>query len=270
MIFYFSSTGNTAWAARQLAEATGERLISIPDHMEQPHFTLQKGERIGFCFPVYGWRPPSIVLDFVSRLQLGDVRGHYTYLLCTAGDTTGEACQLMARALSEAGIEARDWFALLMPESYVGLPFMDVDTPENELRKKQRAEEELSEYLPRILEADTQADRQAFRRLHAGRWPRINSRLLGWLFKRFLVKDSSFRVDPAACRKCGLCARLCPVANIDCSEDGTPRWLGNGRCMTCFSCYHHCPTRAIAFGRQTRHKGQYFYTRTNNAKQHNQ
>ena len=31
MIFYFSGTGNTLWAAQQLAEATGEELLYIPD-----------------------------------------------------------------------------------------------------------------------------------------------------------------------------------------------------------------------------------------------
>lgn len=31
MIFYFSGTGNTRWAAERVAAATGERLISIAD-----------------------------------------------------------------------------------------------------------------------------------------------------------------------------------------------------------------------------------------------
>lgn len=31
MIFYFSATGNTRWAARKVAQITGEKLYSIPD-----------------------------------------------------------------------------------------------------------------------------------------------------------------------------------------------------------------------------------------------
>lgn len=265
MIFYFSSTGNTAWAAQRLAEATGDRLISIPGNMERTHYTLQTDERIGFCFPVYGWRPPKIVLDFVRRLHIDNARQHYAYMLCTAGDTTGEACKIMSKALEKACVTAHDWFALLMPESYVGLPFMDVDSAENELRKKKEAEDELQQYLPLILQGKDRLAKPPFRNLHEGRWPRTNSRLLGWFFHRYLVSDSRFHVDGMKCKHCGLCARLCPVSDIDCAKGATPHWKGNGRCMTCFSCYHHCPEKAIAFGRQTRHKGQYFYDRTKTA-----
>ena len=34
-------------------------------------------------------------------------------------------------------------------------------------------------------------------------------------------------------------------------------WLGH--CTGCLACYHHCPTRAIRFGRRTEKKGQYLY-----------
>ena len=33
MIFYFSGTGNTRWAAQILADATGEELRYIPDEL---------------------------------------------------------------------------------------------------------------------------------------------------------------------------------------------------------------------------------------------
>ncbi|MBR3633787.1 MAG: 4Fe-4S binding protein, partial [Bacteroidaceae bacterium] len=33
------------------------------------------------------------------------------------------------------------------------------------------------------------------------------------------------------------------------------KWHGN--CTGCLACYHHCPTRAIRFGRRTEKKGQY-------------
>ena len=62
MIFYFSGTGNTRWAAEQLATLTGEQLFFIPEELHTPcEDTLADGERIGFCFPVHGWQPPRIV-----------------------------------------------------------------------------------------------------------------------------------------------------------------------------------------------------------------
>ena len=71
MIFYFSGTGNTRWAAQQLAEATHERLLFIADELKGGcDYTLEEDERIGFCFPVHGWQPPHIVREFVSRLTI--------------------------------------------------------------------------------------------------------------------------------------------------------------------------------------------------------
>ena len=138
MIFYFSGTGNTRWAAQYLSEATQEELVFIPDHPTGTFSPdLKEGERIGFCFPVHGWRPPKLVRDFVSRLRLR-AEGHYVYALCTAGDNIGETIEILEKDLSEVGIHLDSAFSLIMPESYVGLPFMDVDTEAKEKAKKQK------------------------------------------------------------------------------------------------------------------------------------
>jgi flavodoxin len=71
MIFYFSGTGNTRWAAEQLAAAMGERLLFIPDELNTAcEYTLTEDERIGFCFPVHGWQPPHIVREFIRKMTL--------------------------------------------------------------------------------------------------------------------------------------------------------------------------------------------------------
>lgn len=59
MIFYFSGTGNTKWAAARLAAATHEDLIPIAPYMradDSSHniaepFILKENERLGFVFP---------------------------------------------------------------------------------------------------------------------------------------------------------------------------------------------------------------------------
>ena len=72
MIFYFSATGNTKWAARQICKNTGDELLYIPDIVNKHEFTLKDGESIGFCFPVHGWRPQIIVREFVRRLHISN------------------------------------------------------------------------------------------------------------------------------------------------------------------------------------------------------
>ena len=78
MIFYFSGTGNTRWAAQQLADATGERLLFIPEELKgKCEYTLAPDERIGFCFPVHGWQPPAIVRRFIRKLTVSPCQGHF-------------------------------------------------------------------------------------------------------------------------------------------------------------------------------------------------
>ena len=49
MIFYFSGTGNTRWAAQQLAESTKEQLLFIPDELKgECIYELRENERLGF------------------------------------------------------------------------------------------------------------------------------------------------------------------------------------------------------------------------------
>ena len=259
MIFYFSATGNTQWAARQLSEATQEKLVFIPDAIVSPRkYKLEPGERIGFCFPVHGWRPPLVVRDFIKTLQFdGPTPGHYVFTVITAGDTTGETFRIFENDLRAKGIGVNSRCALLMPESYVGLPFMDVDNAEKEKLKKKRADEELKAYLPTVIQKEAQDGP-----LYQGHWPRINSRILGAGFLK-LVDDSKFHVVSERCVKCGICADVCPQGDIKGGLGYEPQWKHDDSCLTCFACYHHCPHHAIEFGRQTRRKGQYFYKKRN-------
>ena len=261
MIFYLSDTGNTRWAAEKIAERTGDELVFIPDLLHnsqgrpaQPLVfnNIADGERIGFCFPVHGWRPPKIVREFISRLK-ANARGHYVYALCTAGDDIGETIDILGSDLQKQGIHLDAAFTLIMPESYMGLPFFNVDKPEKEKEKKEKAAADLKAYMEAI------ANRRSEWHLVPGRWPRINSRFLGGFFTRFLLTDKPFHVESRKCVKCGICADICPVHNIIGGLGHEPAWKHDGSCLACFACYHHCPHHAIEYGHVTQGKGQYFF-----------
>lgn len=264
MIFYFSGTGNTRWAAQKVAAATADRLVNIAEEMlaaetaqaSDPQFTytLAQDERIGFFFPVHGWRPPRLVLDFLDRLHLTNADSHYAYVVCTAGDNVGEAVSILEKRLQTIGIKIDSAISLIMPESYVGLPFMDVDTPAKEQCKKMEADNKLTRFIADIMEC-----RSGVRDITIGHWPRINSRLIGSVFVKKLVTDRPFHVVADRCLHCGKCASVCPVANIHFEKGGEPSWLHNGKCLSCFACYHHCPTHAIEYGGRTKKKGQYYF-----------
>ena len=224
MIFYFSGTGNTKWAAARLAAATHEDLIPIAPYMRAD------------VFPVHGWRVPRLVREFIRKMKIRretpdataedkeTFRKHpFAYCVCTAGDSIGLTIEnlndtiALNASFQALGItEVSASYSLIMPESYVGLPFMDVDPKEREVRKKSKSAQELAVICEEIF-------------------------------------------DRKEGVKCGICANVCPVGDIKGGHGEYPEWLHHKDCLTCFTCYHHCPHHAIEFGHQTQKKGQYFY-----------
>ena len=255
MILYFSGTGNSRWAAHRLAESLEEQLICIPDVKDgDGRFALSEGERLGFVIPVHGWRPPLLVRRFLSRCQFAAPTPPYTYVVFTAGDNIGQAAGLLDKDLQGCGLKLDAAFSLIMPESYVGLPLMDVDTKERENQKKQQAAKDLEAFTDDIRHC-----RRGISKVTKGPLPWLLSGPVGGFFTRFLVSDKPFRVVSDRCVQCGVCAAVCPVHDIDGGKGKMPVWRHNSECLSCFSCYHHCPHHAIEYGCRTRNKGQYYY-----------
>ena len=256
MIFYFSGTGNTRWAARQLAEATGEQLTDIAAQLRSGtplSYTLGEGERLGFCFPTHGWQPPAIVRQFIRKATFATSDDTYTWALTTCGDNMGEAMTILNGELSAKGLKATALFSLIMPESYVCLPFMHTDSDERASEKIATARQQL-QHIAHVVSAR----RQGVVELERGATPRLYSYVIGAYFNRHMISDRKFVVDDDACTRCGRCQKVCPVGNI---EGTPPRWLHNGSCTCCLACYHTCPRHAINYGSITRNRGQYYMGR---------
>ena len=71
MIFYFTGTGNSLYAAQKLAD-DGEKIVSIVDALRSKafHYTLNVGEKLGFVFPVYFYTVSDPVLELVRKLTV--------------------------------------------------------------------------------------------------------------------------------------------------------------------------------------------------------
>ena len=250
MIFYYSGCGNSRHIALGLANKLGERLVFIPDALRSSSFSyeLAPGERLGFVWPVYCWAPPKLVLDFVSRLELSG-KPSFCFFVATCGDTAGESEAIFRKALARKGLQLDSAWCLIMPETYVNIKSMGLDTPEGASEKIRRADAALPDIAKSIEAGERRSE------LPIGSSPRFKSYIVRPLFYAFLVKDKYFHVSDA-CTSCGLCAKLCPLQNISMVQ-GRPKW--NGNCTTCNSCYHHCPVNAISFGKATEGKGQYYF-----------
>ncbi|HPZ75436.1 MAG TPA: NADH-ubiquinone oxidoreductase-F iron-sulfur binding region domain-containing protein, partial [Thermosynergistes sp.] len=53
-----------------------------------------------------------------------------------------------------------------------------------------------------------------------------------------------YTIDPERCRKCGICARNCPVECIS-GDRNTPYVIDQDRCIKCGTCIEVCPFHAV-------------------------
>ena len=85
MIFYFTGTGNSLYAAQKLADE-GEEIISIIDALRRKafHYVLKEKEKLGFVFPVYFYTVSDPVLEFVRNLKVENAGFVYTVIPCGA------------------------------------------------------------------------------------------------------------------------------------------------------------------------------------------
>lgn len=245
MIFYFSATGNSQYAAERLAAGLGERAVSIGGALRagEYDYDVSGDAYIGFVIPTFAWTIPGAVARFIDRMNLTGAAGKHGFAVITAGEGTGGAPGAIRAALEGKGIPYSGSFDLIMIDNYI--VWSDIPTGQALTRRLGEADARLDEIL------------RAVREKTAGELP---SDAPKDPFMPFTAVDSAagscgFTVS-AACTGCGTCAALCPTRCIQ-MADGRPVW--KGECTVCFACLHRCPETAIDFGRETVGKRRYVH-----------
>lgn len=257
MIIYFSGTGNSRAVATALAALTSDRVFPLTEL--PPADASWHGERLILVCPVYSWGIPPLVLDYVGRLSvpfIGETRRHRVWVVLTCGDETGRAPEMMEKALAGRGVTLSGIWDVQMPNNYVLLPGFDVDPLDVERKKLSRYPSRVEEIARCILEG------RECRDYTAGSWPGVKTRIVYPLFRRMGIVPSRWKASEA-CVGCGRCRDACPMGNVTLDAGRMPVW--GGRCVSCLACYHVCPRNAVAYGKATRGKGQYFYPQPHGA-----
>jgi len=209
-IFYFTGTGNSLFAARKIADATGAALISIPQVIgEKRTYT---DDCIGFVYPQYAIGLPKMVRSFILNNTFA---ADYIFAVDLYAF-------IRANALGEiAGIIPLNYGAYLKtPNNYI----FAIRPPKNPGAMLEKAAVRLGEIASDITGRKNKPVK-----------PREGA---GNATKYF--GKSKFKVT-GSCTKCGVCAEVCPADNIT-LDDGVE--FGN-KCENCFACVNLCPKHAV-------------------------
>ena len=235
MIFYFSGTGNSRWAAEQIAALTGDRTQDIGAVSQAPD--LRQEPQIGLVFPIYAWGAPEPVIQFAASLGRTDA---FTFGVCTCGSEAGHAMKKLSALYPLCSC-----YSLVMPNNYI--LGADVDPAPEIKRKIAAAQEEIQRLSQEIVQ------RKRICRVKEGSLAGLKSSLVNFGFNRFARSAKAFRAEDS-CTGCGLCAKNCPAAAISLT-DGRPVW--GSRCYQCMRCINSCPQKAIQYGARTEQRGRY-------------
>ena len=87
MIYYFSGTGNSRFAAQKLALLTEDKSVNIASIYNGTVKSVEgKSDVTGFVFPVYYSGLPEMVKRFASNPQIREHLGEYVFCVITCGD----------------------------------------------------------------------------------------------------------------------------------------------------------------------------------------
>ena len=253
MIYYFSGTGNSRYVAEQLSLQTLEEIRMITE--VDAALERLSGDSVGFVFPVYSWGVPPIMIDFIDRLPDSfwtEVKVSQLPLWCvmTCGDEVALAPEMLMKLLKSKGVELESIWSVIMPNNYVLLPGFDVDSRDVERRKLQEAPARIKEISKGINQHSRTVD------VTRGSMAWMKTKLVYPLFKKWGIFPKKWK-STDACVGCGICARACPLGNVN-MQDRRPTWGCD--CCSCLACYHSCPRHAVAYGDATEKKGQYYFT----------
>ncbi len=251
MILYFTGTGNSRYAASVIAEQTGDELVCmntiIRQRITDPYaaqYAFKSEKPFVFVSPTYCWRVPRVVEEFILDSRFEGQRKAYFYLTC--GDGTGPASIFAEELCRKAELEFMGLGSVKMPENYITMfkaPSYDeaqaiihAATPSIEFAGRQIA------YGKRLKDLNGKPKMKG-----------VNTALNPAFYRLFVHDRKYFAKDD--CTGCGLCEKLCPMADIS-LENGKPVWGGN--CTQCMACIAACPQNAIEFGRRAKGKRRYY------------
>lgn len=253
-IYYFSGTGNSYYVASQISQKLNAPMKPIIPFLNKDNIA-SGAKTIGFIFPIYDFKAPKIVDDFITKLKTPEHT--YFFAICTYGVMPLNTMKKIEKTLHLKNKKLSAGFTVKMPHNGLGYSKIPVEKQKKMFTDFETKSESIVQYVQSqkhgLIEKNSYLDYL----LLIGILIRMMSKIIPMLAQALKKGwDSLGFYADEKCNSCGICTMICPVENIK-MIDNKPCW--NDNCLNCFACIHWCPEQSIQIANLTKNMQRYHH-----------
>ena len=246
MVYYYSATGNTRYAAELIARQLGTDCADLLGRIKNADYSdIRSDEPFVICTPVYVCMMPGFVYSYLERTAMKGSRK--VYFVFTSGGYAGMSGSQAKALMQRKGMDYMGHAEIKMPTNHI-VSDAYPPTPDDECRRRILAARRQCRETAAVIKC---GGRLTARHVFAAEKAIILPFNPVWT--RFCQPSRDFHVTDR-CTGCGKCVRVCPLNNIT-MTDRRPVW--SSPCAHCMACICGCPREAIEYGDITQHKQKY-------------
>ncbi len=239
LILYFTGTGNSAYVAKRIEKATGDKALNLFGKIRDSDFSDVHSDTPWIVVaPTYAWRIPRVVENWMKKTAFSGSAEIYFVLTC--GGNIGNTGRYLQTLCSEKGMKYLGCFEIVMPENYIAM--FSTPAKEEAVSIVEKAEAEIDKAIGFIQSGEP----FSARRITVT--DKMNSGIVNSIFYPVFVHAKKFYATET-CISCGLCEKVCPLSNVR-LVNGKPIWADN--CTHCMACISRCPKEAIEYGKHSK------------------
>lgn len=243
LILYFTGTNNSKMVANRIAAKINKETSGTCGCIPFSRFnTMEKieADSLGIVCPVYFYGLPNLVRNVLEKIDIKP--GTYIYSVVTMGSSAGNTLPEIDMILRKSQNRLSYGAAVKCPDNYsTALGFQKIEKHEMLLNEAENVIEQAAIDI-------CQKKENSIPKYH-----KLTELFMGGYRRSLSKKDKKFYADDT-CNGCGLCAKNCPVQNIQ-MEKGKPVW--QHQCEFCLACLSFCQKSAVQMGKKTKGKPRY-------------
>lgn len=237
ILYYFSGTGNTKWAAERFSDYFKLYGINIEIvNLEKESFMLGDHDFTIIGTPIYFAEVPRIVSNFIASIPQCNDNKRFLIFSTSSGKSSGTLDMLSAMP-KEKGYSIASQVNIIMPSDFKHNKCGNALNENDIINLTEKASCKIKNVVKDFLTDKTTIEKASSFSIAVARFMKV----MNSSKRMHMVKYLDCTTD---CIRCGLCLRNCPCGNITFNNGSV---VFHSNCIMCMRCIYICPQKAITY-----------------------